>query len=133
MSQELDHKKIKFSDSCMATGRLLFWDHMQDQVSYILVPPGDGNIDSLVCCASIPAHLPPAINIDELMGANPLSLLGLMVKAAFAGSSKYFWPVDLAFFFSSTLCSGESLVMVLVLVKLSSSVLDQHHAMDRRE
>ena len=52
-----------------------------------------------------------------------LNLLGLMVKTAFAGSSMYFWPVDLAFRLISSLCSGESLVMVLVSVKLSSSVL----------
>ena len=45
---------------------------MQDQVSYILVPPGDDNIDFLVYRASIPARLPPAIRIDELTGADPL-------------------------------------------------------------
>ena len=72
VAQELDHKKIKFPDSRTVTGRLLFWDHMQDQVSYILVPPGDDNIDFLVYRASIPARLPPAINIDELTGADPL-------------------------------------------------------------
>ena len=66
VAQELDHKNIKFPNSRTVTGRLLFWDHMQDQVSYILVPPGDDNIDFLVYRASIPARLPPAINIDEL-------------------------------------------------------------------
>ena len=72
VAQELDHKKIKFPDSRTVTGRLLFWDHMQDQVSYILVPPGDDNIDSLVYRASVPAGLPPAIDIDELMDVDPL-------------------------------------------------------------
>ena len=72
VAQELDHKKIKFPNSRTVTGRLLFWDHMQDQVSYILVPPGDDNIDFLVYRASIPARLPPAINIDELTGTDPL-------------------------------------------------------------
>ena len=72
VAQELDHKKIKFPDSRTVTGRLLFWNHMQDQVSYILVPPGDDNIDFLVYCASIPASLPPAIKIDELTDADPL-------------------------------------------------------------
>ena len=72
VAQELDHKKIKFPDSRTVTGRLLFWDHMQDQVSYILVPPGDDNIDFLVYRAGIPARLPPAIKIDELNGADPL-------------------------------------------------------------
>ena len=72
VAQELDHKKIKFPDSRTVTGRLLFWDHMQDQVSYILVPPGDDNIDFLVYRASIPARLPPAIKIDELTDADPL-------------------------------------------------------------
>ena len=62
VAQDLDHKKIRFPDSRTVTGRLLFWDHMQDQVSYILVPPGDDSIDFLVYRASIPARLPPAIN-----------------------------------------------------------------------
>ena len=65
-AQELDHKKIKFPDSRTVTGRLLSWDHMQDQVSYILCPPGEDNIDPLVYRASIPAQLPPAINVGEL-------------------------------------------------------------------
>ena len=72
VAQELDHKNIKFPDSRAVAGRLLFWDHMQDQVSYILVPPGDNNIDFLVYRASIPARLPPAINIDEFTGTDPL-------------------------------------------------------------
>ena len=38
-----------------------------------------------------------------------LNLLGLMVKTAFAGSSMYLWPVDLAFHLISYLCSAESL------------------------
>ena len=72
VAQELDRKKIKFLDSRTVTGRLLFWDHMQDQVSYILVPPGDDNIDFLVHRASIPARSPPAIKIDELTDVDPL-------------------------------------------------------------
>ena len=72
VAQELDHKKIKFPDSRTVTGRLVFWDHMQDQVSYILVPPGDDNIDFLVYRASMPARLPPAMNVDELTGTDPL-------------------------------------------------------------
>ena len=35
VAQELDLKKIKFPDSPTVTGRLLFWDHMQDQPSVI--------------------------------------------------------------------------------------------------
>ena len=73
VAQELDHKKIKFPDLRTVTGRLLFWDHMQHQVSYILCPPGEeDSIDSLVYRARIPAKLPPAINIDELTGPDPL-------------------------------------------------------------
>ena len=72
VAQELDHKKIKLPDSRTVTGRLLFWDQMQDQVSHILVPPGDDNIDFLVYRTSIPARLPPAIKIDELTDADPL-------------------------------------------------------------
>ena len=57
------------------TGRLLFWDHMQDQVCYILCPPREDNIEPLVYRASTPARLPPAINIDEFTDAEPLPLL----------------------------------------------------------
>ena len=41
-------------------------------MSYILVPPGDDSIDPLAYRASIPARLPPAINIDEFTDADPL-------------------------------------------------------------
>ena len=77
IAQELDHKKIKLPDSRTVTGRLLFWDHMQDQVSYILCPPREDNINSLVYRASIPARLPPATNIDEFTDADPLPLYHL--------------------------------------------------------
>ena len=48
---------------------------MQDQVSYILCRTGGDNVDPLVYSASVPARLPPAINIDELTGADPLPRL----------------------------------------------------------
>ena len=51
---------------------MLYFDHLNDQVSYILCPPGDDSIEPLVHRAGLPAKLPPAVNIDELAGPDPL-------------------------------------------------------------
>ena len=51
---------------------MLYFDHLNDQVSYILCPPGDDSIDPLVHRAGLPAKFPPAVNIDELAGPHPL-------------------------------------------------------------
>ena len=61
----------------MVTGRLLLWDHLQDQVSRILCPPGEDRIVSLLYNASIPSRLPPLININELMDADAYLLYRL--------------------------------------------------------
>ena len=51
---------------------MLCFDHLNDQVSYILCPAGNDSIDPLVHRADLPAKLPPAVNIDELAGPDPL-------------------------------------------------------------
>ena len=41
VAQALGHRDVKFPASRSITGRLLYFDHLNDQVSYILCPPGD--------------------------------------------------------------------------------------------
>ena len=72
VAQVLGHRDVKFPAFRSITGRLLYFDHLNDQVSYILCPPGDDSIDPLVHRAGLPAKLPPAVNIDELAGPDPL-------------------------------------------------------------
>ena len=72
VAQVLGHRDVKFPEPRSITGRLLFWDHLNDQVSYILTPPEDDVSDPLVHRASLPVKLPPDINLDELAGLQPL-------------------------------------------------------------
>ena len=55
----LDHKGIKFTQPKSITGRLLFWDHLQDQVSYLLCPDEDATEEPTVYRAGTPALSPP--------------------------------------------------------------------------
>ena len=66
VAQVLGHKDMRFPRSRSLTGRLLFWDHLQDQISYVLCAPEDDVSDPLVHRAGLPVKLPPGINIDEL-------------------------------------------------------------------
>ena len=72
VAQVLGHRDVKFPASRSITGRLLYFDHLNDQVSYILCPPGDDSTEPLVHRAGLPAKLPPAMNVDELAGPDPL-------------------------------------------------------------
>ena len=47
VAQVLGYKEIRFSNSRTISGRLLFWDHLSDQVSYILCPPGEESLEPL--------------------------------------------------------------------------------------
>ena len=71
VAQVLGHKDVRFPQSRSLTGRLLFWDHLQDQISYVLCAPEDDVSDPLVHRAGLPVKLPPGINIDELTGDPP--------------------------------------------------------------
>ena len=51
----LDYKDVRFPNSRTLTGRLLFWNHMEDQVSFILCPPEGQDLDPLVYRAGLPA------------------------------------------------------------------------------
>ena len=74
VAQVLGHRDIKFPDRRSITGRLLYWNHLEDQISYILCPPEGPDLDSFVYRAGLPVKLPPGINIDELPTTDPLPL-----------------------------------------------------------
>ena len=38
IAQVLNHKKVKYPEQRSISGRLLYWDHLQDQLSYLLCP-----------------------------------------------------------------------------------------------
>ena len=93
VAQVLGHRDVRLPSSRSLTGRLLYFDHLSDQVSYILRPPHDQDSDLLAFWTGLQAKLPPAINIDELAGPNDLpssfdqplqdkSTEDLMVKSA---------------------------------------------------
>ena len=62
------------------TGRLLYWDHLRDQISYILCPPDNPEGDPVVYRAGLPVRLPPGINIDDVA---PPEALPPIVKKKF--------------------------------------------------
>ena len=74
-AQVLGHRDIKFPESRSMTGRLLYWDHLRDQISYILCPPDSPDGDPMVYRAGLPVRLPPGVNIDDV--APPEALLYL--------------------------------------------------------
>ena len=58
-AQVLGHKDVKFPHPRSFTGRLLFWDHLNDQVSYLLCPPENASSEPCVYKAGLPVRLPP--------------------------------------------------------------------------
>ena len=70
-AQLLGHKDVKFPKSRSLTGRLLYWDHLRDQVSYILCPPDTLDGDAVVYRAGLPVRLPPGMNIDDIAPQEP--------------------------------------------------------------
>ena len=70
-AQVLGHKDVKFPHPRSFTGRLLFWDHLNDQVSYLLCPPENASSEPCVYRAGLPVRLPPGVNLDELVGLDP--------------------------------------------------------------
>ena len=58
IAQALGHRNIKFPTPRSISGRLLFWDHLQDQISYLLAP-ADEEGEYLVYMAGTPTLCPP--------------------------------------------------------------------------
>ena len=71
VAQVLGHRDVKFPTPWSLIGRLLFYDHINDQSSYILCPPEDDVSDPLQK-AGLPVRLSPGINIDDLAALQPL-------------------------------------------------------------
>ena len=71
VAQVLGHREVKFPEPRSLTGRLLFWDHLRDQVSHVLCPPESPDDDPLVYRAGLPVKLPPGINLDDLVPPDP--------------------------------------------------------------
>ena len=59
IAQVLGHKGVKFPKPKTLSGRLLFWDHLQDLVSYVLSPSEDDSEEWIVYRAGMPALTPP--------------------------------------------------------------------------
>ena len=61
MAQVLGHRKVKYPEQRSISGRLLYWDHLQDQLSYLLCPPEDGDEsqEPKVQRAALPVLAPP--------------------------------------------------------------------------
>ena len=53
VAQALGHDKIKYPGQRSISGRLLFWDHLADQGSYILCPSEGEHDDPLVYKAGL--------------------------------------------------------------------------------
>ena len=61
--QVLGHRKVKYPEQRSIPGRLLYWDHLQDQLSYLLCPPeeGDESQEPTVQRAALPVLAPPEL------------------------------------------------------------------------
>ena len=59
IAKVLGHKDVKYPEPRSISGRLLYWDHLQDQLSYILCSPDDNSQEYLVYRAGMPALSPP--------------------------------------------------------------------------
>ena len=59
IAQALGHDKIKYPLERSIVGRLLFWDHLSDQGSYILCPPASEEEEEFVHKAGLPVLSPP--------------------------------------------------------------------------
>ena len=57
VAQVLSHRNVKFPEPRSIIGRLLFWDHFNDQISYVLTPLQDDVSSPIVDRASLPVKL----------------------------------------------------------------------------
>ena len=70
-AQVLGHKDVKFPHPRSFAGRLIFWDHLNDQVSCLLCPSENASSEPCVYRAGLPVRLPPGVNLDDLVGLDP--------------------------------------------------------------
>ena len=70
----LNHKKVKYPEQRSISGRLLYWDHLQDQLSYLLCPSEeeDGSQEPTVQRAALPVLAPPETPEPKATFGTPL-------------------------------------------------------------
>ena len=70
----LNHKKLKYPEQRSISGRLLYWDHLQAQLSYLLCPPEeeDGSQESTVQREALPVLAPPETPEPKATFGTPL-------------------------------------------------------------
>ena len=64
-AQPLGHLAVKFPYPRSVSGRLLFWDHLGDKVSYLLTPPSQDQDHYMVTRAGLPVKTPPNQEVKE--------------------------------------------------------------------
>ena len=68
----LNHRKVKYPEQRSISGRLLYWDHLQDQLSYLLCPPEEEDEESTVQRAALPVLAPPETPQPKATFGTPL-------------------------------------------------------------
>ena len=74
IAQVLGHKKVRYPEQRALSGRLLYWDHLQDQLSYLLCQPEDGDEsqEGVVQRAGLPVVSPPETPDPKPIFGTPL-------------------------------------------------------------
>ena len=74
IAQVLGHRKVKYPEQGSISGRLLHWDHLQDQLSYLLCPSeeGDESQEPTVQRAALPVLAPPETPEPKATFGTPL-------------------------------------------------------------
>ena len=65
---------MKYPEQRSISGKLLYWDHLQDQLSYLLCPPEDGDEsqEPQVQRAALPVLAPPETPEPKATFGTPL-------------------------------------------------------------
>ena len=72
IAQVLNHKKVKYPEQRSISGRLLYWDHLQDQLSYLLCPSEEEDGEPTVQRAALPVLAPPETPQPKATFGTPL-------------------------------------------------------------
>ena len=72
IAQVLKHKKVKYPEQRSISGRLLYWDHLQDQLSYLLCPHEEDGQEPTVQRAALPVLAPPETPEPKAIFGTPL-------------------------------------------------------------
>ena len=72
IAQVLNHKKVKYPEQRSISGRLLYWDHLQHQLSYLLCPAEEEEGEPTVQRAALPVLAPPETPQPKATFGTPL-------------------------------------------------------------